>query len=66
MAAAGWDEVDVRQNFGRYDRFLLMETGVNPLSEDEKLAFYDLTQVPIEIRPISLDHFRAKLIEMLR
>lgn len=66
MAEAGWDEVDVRQNFGRYDRFLLMDTGINPLSEEEILAFYDLTQVPIEIQQISLDHFRAKLIEVLR
>jgi uncharacterized protein DUF1638 len=66
MAAAGWDEVDVRQNFGRYDRFLLMDTGINPLSEEEILEFYDLTQVPIEIQQISLDHFREKLIEVLR
>ena len=66
MAAAGWDEVDVRQNFGRYDRFLLMDTGINPLSDEEILAFYDLTQVPIEIQHISLDHFRAKLLEVLR
>lgn len=66
MAAAGWDEVDVRQNFGRYDRFLLMDPGINPLSDEEILEFYDLTQVPVEIRQISLDHFRAKLIEVLR
>ncbi len=66
MAAAGWDEVDVRQNLGRYDRILVMDPGINPLSEEEILAFYDLTQVPIEIQPISLDHLRAKLIELLR
>lgn len=66
MAAAGWDEVDVRQNLGRYNRILLMDTFINPLSEEEILAFYDLTQVPIEIQPIDLDHFRAKLIELLK
>ena len=66
MAALAWDEVDVRQNFGRYDRILLMDTGINPLSEEEILEFYDLTQVPIEIQQISLDHFRAKLIEVLK
>ena len=66
MAAAGWDEVDVRQNLGRYDRILVMDTGINPLSEEEILGFYDLTQVPIEIQQISLDHFRAKLVEVLR
>ncbi len=66
MAAAGWDEVDIRQNFGRYDRFLLMDTDINPLSEEEILDFYDLTQVPVEIQQIGLDHFRAKLSEVLR
>lgn len=66
MAMAGWDEVDVRQNWGHYDRILLMDTGINPLSEEEILAFYDLTQVPIEIQPISLDPFRKKLAEVLR
>lgn len=66
MEAAGWDEVDVRQNWGRYDRILLMDTGINPLSEEEILEFYDLTQVPIEIQQIGLDHFRAKVIEVLR
>ena len=66
MAALGWDEVDVRQNFGRYDRFLLLETGINPLSEEEMLEFYDLTQVPIDIQQISLDPFRAKVLEVLR
>lgn len=65
MMAAGWDEVDIRQNFGRYDRFLLMDTGINPLSEEEILEFYDLTQVPVEIQQIGLDHFRAKLSEVL-
>ena len=66
MEAAGWDEVDIRQNFGHYDRFLLMDTGINPLSEEEILEFYDLIQVPIEIQQISLDHFREKLIEVLQ
>jgi hypothetical protein len=66
MATAGWDEVDIRQNFGVYDRFLLMDTGINPLSEEEILEFYDRTQVPVEIQQIDLEHFRAKLMEVLR
>ncbi len=66
MAGLGWDEVDVRQNFGRYDRILLMDTGVKPLSEEEILGFYDLTQIPIEIQQVSLDHFKTNLIEVLK
>jgi len=46
--------------------FLLIDTGINSLSEEEILAFYDLTQVPVEIQQIDLDHFRAKVIEVLR
>ncbi len=65
VAALGWDEVDVRQNFGRYDRIVLLDTGINPLSEEEILGFYDLTQVPIEVQQISLNYFRAKLLELL-
>lgn len=65
MEGAGWDDVDVRQNFGRYDRILLLDTGIKPLSEEEILEFYELVQVPIEIQPIDLDHFRARLVELL-
>lgn len=66
MAELGWDEVDVRQNFGRYDRILLLDTGINPLSDEEMLEFYDLTQVPIEIQQIRLDYFRTKVADVLR
>ncbi len=66
MTAAGWDEVEIRQNFGHYDRFLLLDTGINALSDEEILKFYELTQVPVEIKQISLDHFREKLNEVLR
>lgn len=65
MAEAGYDEVDIRQNFGFYDRFVLKDTGVNPLTEEEILEFYDLIQVPIEIEQISLDYFRDQLSELL-
>ncbi len=66
MAERGTDEVDVRQEFGRYDRILVLDTGINPLSDDEILEFYDLTQVPIEIQQVSIEHFRSKVIELLR
>ncbi len=66
MEAAGWDEVDIRQRFGRFNRFLLLDTGVNPLSAEEILEFFDRTQVPVEIKSISLDHFKAKLTDVLQ
>jgi hypothetical protein len=65
MAALGWNEVDVRINYGRYNRILVLEPGINPLSDEEILEFFDLTQIPIEIEPLELDHFKSLLTEMI-
>ncbi len=62
MRALGWDQMDVRLNLGRYNRILLLEPGVNPLSDEEILAFFDLTQVPIDTQPLDLRNFQ-QLIE---
>jgi hypothetical protein len=66
MASLGWDEVDVRQNLGRYNRILLLEPGINPLTDEEVLAFFDLIQVPIDIEPLDLTNFQNLLGSMLR
>lgn len=58
IAGLGWDEVDVRINLGRYDRILLLDPGIVPISDEEILVFYDLVQVPIEIEPVDLTYFR--------
>lgn len=65
MASLGWDEVDVRINLGRYNRILLLEPGINPLTDEEILEFFDLVQVPLEVEPLDLEHFRATLAELL-
>ena len=65
MRALGWDQVDVRINLGRYNRILLLEPGVNPLSDEEILAFFDLTQVPIEIQPLDLGNFQRLIDQMI-
>ena len=65
MAALGWNEVDVRINYGRYNRILVLEPGINPLSDEEILEFFDLTQIPIEIEPLELEHFKSLLTGML-
>ena len=65
MASLGWDEVDVRINLGRYNRILLLEPGLNPPSDEEILTFFDLVQVPIEVEPLELHHFRSTLTELL-
>lgn len=60
----GWDEVDARQNFGFYDSIILLDFGLEPLDELEILAFFEYTQLPIEVIPASLDHFRSVLNEV--
>jgi Protein of unknown function (DUF1638) len=65
MQSLGWDEVDVRINLGRYKRILIVDSGVNPLSDEEILAFFDLTQVPLEIEPLDLCHFKSEVAGLL-
>lgn len=57
MEGLGWDEVDVRINMGRYDRILLLDSGVVPIADEDILAFYDLVQVPVEIEQVNLKYF---------
>lgn len=62
ITGLGWDAVDARQNFGYYDRILLLDTGIAPIDEMQVLEFYEYTQVPVEIMPVTLDHLK-KLLE---
>jgi hypothetical protein len=65
MKALGWNEVDVRINLGRYDRILILDPMIHPLTEEEILNFFDLCQVPVEIEPLDLSHFKHLLEEFL-
>jgi hypothetical protein len=62
----GWDEVDARQNFGIYERVMLLDTGVMPLDEERILSFFDYCGIPIEIHQVSLDKLAAMLNQELR
>jgi len=61
-----WDEVDARQNFGYYDRILLLDNGLAPIDEEKILEFYDYAQVPVEIMPVNLDNLRNLLEQALK
>ncbi|MDJ0783261.1 MAG: DUF1638 domain-containing protein [Desulfosarcinaceae bacterium] len=65
MRGLGWDEVDVRIHLGRYDRLVLLDTGVATVSDEAILAFYDLVQVPIEIEPADLAYFNHLVHQLL-
>lgn len=62
----GWTEVDFRMNLGRYDRILVLDPGLVPLTDEEILEFFDLVQVPVEVAPLDLDHFHQVLMELMQ
>jgi len=64
ITGLGWDEIDGRQNFGYYDKILLLDWGT-PIDDLDVLEFYDYTQVPIEIYPITLDSLKKELAKLL-
>jgi len=61
-----WSETDARLNLGWYNKILILDTGIEPLSDELIMEFYDLTQVEIEIFPIDLEHFKALLQDLLQ
>ena len=61
--AMGWDPIDARINFGRYERILLLDTGLEEFSDEDIFEFFEFTQVPVETYPVTLDHFRKKIQE---
>ena len=68
-SATGWTADDYRMQFGRYDLILVLDPGLNPLSDEEIITCFDLIQVPIETRPCDLEHFKTafgSLIDKLR
>ena len=65
MEALGWNEVDARINLGRYERILVLDARIEPLTDEETLLFFDLVQVPLEARRIELSVFRELLAKLL-
>ncbi len=59
------NEDDARITIGWFDRILLLDPGVTPYTDQEILEFYDLVQVPVEIKEINLGHFQATVNRLL-
>jgi len=66
IAEGFWTVEDARINLGWYDKILLLDTGLEPLTDELILNFFELTQVPIEILPVSLEHFKKVVLQLLR
>jgi hypothetical protein len=64
--AGGWQVDDYRQNCGRYDRVLVLDAGLTPLTDEEIITCYDLIQVPLEVQALDLSHFRLLLEDFIR
>ena len=56
-----WDKIDARQNFGFYERIVLLDTGLIPIEDETILEFFEYTEVPVEIVPIELDNLEKLL-----
>lgn len=66
IADGQWSVTDARVNLGWYNKILILDTGVEPLDDEQIMEFYDLTQVEIDILPVDLKHFKALLQELLQ
>ncbi|MDR2387077.1 MAG: DUF1638 domain-containing protein [Deltaproteobacteria bacterium] len=62
-ALLGWDNTDFRQNFGRYDRILVLDPGFEPLTDLEILEAFEIIEVPIEVEPLSLENFEKVIVD---
>ena len=61
----GWDDTDFRINFGRYDRILVLDSGLESLSDEEILETFSVVEVPLETAPLSLERFKRFFEEFL-
>ena len=64
--ALDWKADDFRMQFGRYDRILVLDTGLSPLSDEEIITCFDLVQVPIEVQDCDLEHFRRVFLNLIQ
>jgi len=65
IAEGFWTVEDARINLGWYDKILLLDTGIEPLTDEMILEFFELAQVPIEVLPVSLDRFKTVVHQLL-
>jgi hypothetical protein len=62
----GWDETDGRINFGYFEKIIVLDTGIFEITDEALFEFFDFAQVPVEVEPISLDHFKSVVLDLCR
>ncbi|MDR2368678.1 MAG: DUF1638 domain-containing protein [Deltaproteobacteria bacterium] len=60
-----WDPVELRMNLGRYDRVLVLDTGLDGFTDEEILTAYDLMGVVLEFEKCDLGYFNGLVAEFL-
>lgn len=66
IAEGQWSVSEARLNLGWHNKILILDTGVDPLNDEQIMEFFDLTQVEIDILPVDLQHFKTVLQELLQ
>jgi hypothetical protein len=62
----GWDAVDARINFGSFDKIVVLDCGLFEITDEALFDFFEFTQVPVEVMPISLDYFKGVVMGICR
>jgi hypothetical protein len=62
----GWDAVDARINFGSFDRIVVLDCGLFEIADEALFDFFEFTQVPVEVMPITLDYFKGLVLDLCR
>ncbi len=65
MASLGWDAAEVRINLGRYEKILVFDARINPLSDEEIINFFDLTGLFVDVARLDFDHFESMVHDLL-
>jgi hypothetical protein len=62
----GWDEVDARINFGSFDKIVVLDCGLFEITDEALFEFFEFTQVPVEVMPITLEYFKGLILDLCR
>lgn len=62
----GWDSTDARINFGSFEKIVVLDTGIFTISDEELFEFFEYTQVPVELMPLSLNYFKSLVLDLCK
>ncbi|MDR0527474.1 MAG: DUF1638 domain-containing protein [Spirochaetaceae bacterium] len=58
------DEFTARQNFCYFQKVIVLDAGLFQFTDEELFEFFEFTQVPVELLPITLDYFKGIVKEL--